>query len=129
MERSDSLRECILNFNSFKKILLTIVLVSLAQIPAGAIDDVWGSSMGITEDAIKQSASSNTVFDTPSAPAIRDEAPILTPPDLTSSQSVDKENKTIKDIEFYGLNSLPKDELLSQMKMKIRIPVQICRMI
>ena len=108
-----------MNFNSLKKILLTIVLVSLAQIPAGAIDDVWGSSMGITEDAIKQSASSNTVFDTPSAPAIRDEAPILTPTDLTSSQSVDKENKTIKDIEFYGLNSLPKDELLSQMKMKI----------
>lgn len=108
-----------MNFNLLKKILLTIVLVSLAQIPAGAIDDVWGSSMGITEDAIKKSASSNTVFDTPSAPAIRDEAPILTPPDLTSSQSVDKENKTIKDIEFYGLNSLPKDELLSQMKMKI----------
>ena len=108
-----------MDFNSLKKILLTIVLVSLAQIPAGAIDDVWGASMGITEDAVKQSTSSNTIFDTPSAPTLRDETPIVSGLDLTSSQSADKENKTIKDIEFYGLNSLPKDELLNQMKMKI----------
>lgn len=41
-----------------------------------------------------------------------------TKPDTTASSAVPQNQKTIKEIEFYGLNSLPKDEILSQMKMK-----------
>ena len=110
-----------LNFNSLKKILLAVILVSFVQIPAFSIEDVWGSSMGITEDATRQNSSSNIIFDstTPSS-ADTDYANINSDTSYSvNSASADKENKIIKDIEFYGLNSLPKDELLSQMKMKV----------
>ncbi len=119
-----------MNIISLKKILLTTLLISLAQVPAFSIDDVWGSSMGITEDAIKQNATSNTIFDASNAatapqqitPAIESTPAVdaYSQPENTSYSIVsDKENKTIKSIDFYGLNSLPKDELLSQMKMKV----------
>ncbi len=117
-----------MNFNSLKKILLTVVIVSLAQMPAFCIDDVWGSSMGITEDAVKQNASSNTIFDSStvkpdeSTPQLREtqtSAPSVTSASASTSLVSDKENRTIKNIEFFGLNSLPQDELLSQMKMKV----------
>ena len=110
-----------MNFNSLKKILLAVILVSFVQIPAFSIEDVWGSSMGITEDATRQNSSSNIIFDstTPSS-ADTDYANINSDTSYSvNSASADKENKIIKDIEFYGLNSLPKDELLSQMKMKV----------
>ena len=110
-----------MNFNSLKKILLAVILVSFVQIPAFSIEDVWGSSMGITEDATRQNSSSNIIFDstTPSS-AVTDYANINSDTSYSvNSASADKENKIIKDIEFYGLNSLPKDELLSQMKMKV----------
>ena len=95
-------------------------MVSLAQMPALSVEDVWGSSMGITEDAVRQNSSSGTIF---SAPSYSENNSISEDNTYDASSyaaaSGDKENKTIKDIEFYGLNSLPKDELLSQMKMKV----------
>lgn len=106
-------------------------MVSLAQVPAYCIDDVWGSSMGITEDAIKQNTTSNTVFDasntTPvqtQTPQLRQDtsSPLVTPEITSTSLNTDKENRTIKSIEFFGLNSLPQDEILSQMKMKVGEP-------
>lgn len=118
-----------MNFNSLKKILLTVLLVSVAQMPAFSIEDVWGSSMGITEDAIRQNASSNTVFDastvpvdTPSQVQAQTSSPLVTPEITSTSLNADKENRTIKEIEFFGLNSLPQDEILSQMKMKVGEP-------
>ena len=113
-----------MNFNSLKKILLAVVVVSLAHVRAFGIDDVWGSSMGITEDAIKQNSSSNTIFDsTNSAPSqVQTSSPAAVPEVSSTSLNTDKENRTIKNIEFYGLNSLPQDEILSQMKMKAGEP-------
>ena len=97
-----------------KKILFITALLSLVQIPAFCVEDVWGSSMGITQDAIQQNASSNIIFDTSNTFNTENNYT------QTSENSVseDKENKVIKNIEFYGLNSLPQEELLSQMKMK-----------
>ncbi|MBO6257017.1 hypothetical protein J6N69_03150 [bacterium] len=56
-----------MNLNSLKKILSALLFVSLIQIPAFSVEDVWGSSMGITEDAIKQNSASNTVIDASNA--------------------------------------------------------------
>ncbi|MBP3846411.1 BamA/TamA family outer membrane protein [bacterium] len=114
-----------MNLNSLKKILSALLFVSLIQIPAFSVEDVWGSSMGITEDAIKQNSASNTVIDASNAapaptqnlPSYTEEASSVSSPSVLSVS--DKENRTIKDIEFLGLNSLPKDEILSQMKMKV----------
>lgn len=118
-----------MNFNSLKKILLTVLLISVVQVPAFSVDDVWGSSMGITEDAIRQNASSNTVFDasnvpadTPSQVQTQTSSPLVTPEITSTSLNTDKENRTIKNIEFFGLNSLSQDEILSQMKMKVGEP-------
>ena len=99
-------------------------MVSLAQVRAFGIDDVWGSSMGITEDAIKQNSSSNTIFDSSNtAPSqVQTSSPAAVPEVSSTSLNTDKENRTIKNIEFYGLNSLPQDEILSQMKMKAGEP-------
>ena len=111
-----------MNFSSLKKILLAILLVSLTQTCAYSIDDVWGSSMGITEDAIKQNTTTNTIFDASDVPSLRTEtsAPEVNP-DVLPTPVISQE-KTIKSIEFMGLNSLSPDEILSQMKMKVGEP-------
>ena len=127
--------------NSIKKIFLALILVSFIQVPSLAIDDVWGGS-GLMEDAYQSetSSQSSTVFDTtnsgpstveqnyyeqqqsePSAYS-ENKTPDITDLIDTSTATADKENKIIKDIEFYGLNSIPKDELLSKMKMKAGEP-------
>ena len=91
---------------------------------AYAIDDVWGSSMDLTGDASQKESQSNTVFDKSNTTVIpvpadtQTSAEQTTKPDTTASSAVPQNQKTIKEIEFYGLNSLPKDEILSQMKMK-----------
>ena len=96
------------------------------QIPAFSVEDVWGSSMGITEDAVKQDSQKGNIFDTPSSSSyIYNQDEYKAEPSYaqnTTDLSTEKENKTIKDIQFYGLNSLPQDEILSQMKMKIGEP-------
>ena len=111
-----------MNFSSLKKILLAILLVSLTQTCAYSIDDVWGSSMGITEDAIKQNTTTNTIFDASDVPSLRTEtsAPEVNP-DVLPTPVISQE-KTIKSIEFMGLNSLSQEEILSQMKMKVGEP-------
>lgn len=91
---------------------------------AYAIDDVWGSNMDLTGDASQKESQSNTVFDKSNTTVIPVPADTqtateqTTKPDTTASSAVPQNQKTIKEIEFYGLNSLPKDEILSQMKMK-----------
>lgn len=112
-----------MNFNSLKKILLAIFLVSLTQTCAYSIDDVWGSSMGITEDAIKQNTTTNTIFDASDVPSLRTEtsAPEVNP-DVLPTPVISEQEKTIKSIEFIGLNSLSQEEILSQMRMKVGEP-------
>ena len=79
--------------------------------------------MGITEDAIKQNTTTNTIFDTSNVPSLRTEtsAPEVTP-DVLPTPVVSEQEKTIKSIEFMGLNSLSQEEILSQMRMKVGEP-------
>ncbi len=117
-----------MNLNSVKKILISVIFVSLTQIPAVSIDDVWGSS-GLVEDAInnEQNSVQSTIFDTPEN---KDNSTLNSSDSQYSSSftgestssHVDKENKPIRDIEFYGLNTIDQEELLSKMKMKAGEP-------
>ena len=108
-----------------KRLVLALMLTGIIQISGYAVDDVWGG-MGLTEEALqKDSNYANTIFDkytnyseTP-APKVNNGN---YPADLTDSKNTvsasDTEKRTISNIEFYGLNSVSKDELLSKMQMK-----------
>jgi len=81
-----------------------------------AVDDVWGG-MGLSDDAVKyDNTYSNTVFDKYTAPASDTASAIDT--STQSSPASDKEQRTIKNIEFYGLNSVSEQELTDKMQMK-----------
>lgn len=104
-------------------------MVLLTQTSSFSADDVWGE-MGLMDDAVKSNTDyANTIFDkyTSYTENQNSNTPDYTqgkyPTDLSSQSSsgnasLDKENKTIKNIEFYGLNSIPPQELLEKMQMK-----------
>ena len=118
-----------MKFHISKKLLSAIILVLLTQTSSFSADDVWGE-MGLMDDAVKSNTDyANTIFDkyTSYTENQNSNTPDYTqgkyPTDLSSQSSsgntsVDKENKTIKNIEFYGLNSIPPQELLEKMQMK-----------
>ena len=118
-----------MKFHISKKLLSAIILVLLTQTSSFSADDVWGE-MGLMDDAVKSNTDYvNTIFDkyTSYTENQNSNTPDYTqgkyPTDLSSQSSsgntsLDKENKTIKDIEFYGLNSIPPQELLGKMQMK-----------
>lgn len=101
----------------------------MTQTSSFSADDVWGE-MGLMDDAVKSNTDyANTIFDkyTSYTENQNSNTPDYTqgkyPTDLSSQSSsgntsLDKENKTIKNIEFYGLNSIPPQELLEKMQMK-----------
>ena len=125
---------------AIKNILLIIALVSLTQSPALSIDDVWGG-MGLTNDAMQENSATGTIFDkyntdysVPST-SFTNPLPVMETPktedgkkspkiedlaatSIDSSNYVDKEHKPIREIELYGLNSIPQSEILSKMQMK-----------
>ncbi|MBD5401662.1 BamA/TamA family outer membrane protein [bacterium] len=114
-----------MNFNVTKKILLAAVLVLLSQNTTLAVDDVWGD-MGLTDDAVKYNDDyKNTVFDKYTAPS-DSQTPEFTqgnyPTDFSSqssySEPIDNEKKLIREIEFYGLNSIAEQEIREKMQMK-----------
>lgn len=126
MENSESLlRNIFLNLDIIKKILSAIILVLITQTASIAVDDVWGG-MGLTEDAVQYNNDyANTVFDkytNYSDTKTPDYSQGKYPTDLSSKTTpdnqADKEQKTIKDIEFYGLNSITPNELLEKLQMK-----------
>ncbi len=118
-----------MKFHISKKLLSAIILVLLTQTSSFSADDVWGE-MGLMDDAVKSNTDyANTIFDKYTSYTENqnsntpDYAQGKYPTDLSSQSSsgntsLDKENKTIKDIEFYGLNSIPPQELLEKMQMK-----------
>jgi surface antigen len=122
-------RNIFLKFHISKKLLSAIILVLLTQTSSFSADDVWGE-MGLMDDAVKSNTDyANTIFDkyTSYTENQNSNTPDYTqgkyPTDLSSQSSsgntsLDKENKTIKNIEFYGLNSIPPQELLEKMQMK-----------
>lgn len=113
-----------MNFNVTKKLVFAAILVLLSQNSSFAVDDVWGG-MGISDDSIQYNNDyANTVFEKYATPANNQTPDISTkqyPTNLstqTTTSSVSKENKTIKNIEFYGLNSVPQSEITDKMQMK-----------
>ncbi len=98
----------------------------MAQNVSLAVDDVWGG-MGLSDEAIQYNNNyANTVFDKYTN-YTNSNTPEYTqgkyPTDLssgsvTTSESADKEKRTIKNIEFYGLNSISPQELTDKMQMK-----------
>lgn len=118
-----------MKFHISKKLLSAIILVLLTQTSSFSADDVWGE-MGLMDDAVKSNTDyANTIFDkyTSYTENQNSNTPDYTqgkyPTDLSSQSSsgntsLDRENKTIKNIEFYGLNSIPPQELLEKMQMK-----------
>lgn len=118
-----------MKFHISKKLLSAIILVLLTQTSSFSADDVWGE-MGLMDDAVKSNTDyANTIFDkyTSYTENQNSNTPDYTqgkyPTDLSTQSSsgntsLDKENKTIKNIEFYGLNSIPPQELLEKMQMK-----------
>lgn len=113
-----------MNFNIGKKLLFAAVLVLLSQTTSLAVDDVWGG-MGLTDEAVQYNNSTDTVFDKYTNTSDSN-TPNFTqsayPTDLSSQSSstsaIDKEKRIIKDIEFYGLNSMTQQDLISKMQMK-----------
>ena len=113
-----------MNFNVTKKLVFAAILVLLSQNSSFAVDDVWGG-MGISDDSIQYNNDyANTVFEKYTTPSNNQTPDISTkqyPTNLstqTTTSSVNKENKTIKNIEFYGLNSVPQSEITDKMQMK-----------
>ena len=114
-----------MNFNVTKKLVFAAILVLLSQNSSFAVDDVWGG-MGISDDSIQYNNDyANTVFEKYTTPSNNQTPDISTkqyPTNLstqTTTSSVSKENKTIKNIEFYGLNSVPQSEITDKMQMKV----------
>lgn len=108
--------------------MLALILVMTAQTHSLAVDDVWGG-MGLSDEAVQYNNNyANTVFDkytnysdsekkTPDYTS--GQYPTnLSSPNISSSAPADKEKRTIKKIEFYGLNSITPQELLEKMQMK-----------
>ena len=113
-----------MNFNVTKKLVFAAILVLLSQNSSFAVDDVWGG-MGISDDSMQYNNDyANTVFEKYTTPSNNQTPDISTkqyPTNLstqTTTSSVSKENKTIKNIEFYGLNSVPQSEITDKMQMK-----------
>lgn len=108
--------------------MLALILAMTAQTHSLAVDDVWGG-MGLSDEAVQYNNNyANTVFDkytnyTDSEKRTPDytsgQYPTnLSSPNISSSAPADKEKRTIKKIEFYGLNSITPQELLEKMQMK-----------
>lgn len=116
-----------------RKLVIAAIFVLLAHVPANAVDDVWGD-MGLTNEMLRQNAGTSTIFNTYTPPMKEHEiqtpelkkpefssniTPIVEEPIITSTDtSIDKEHKTIKEIEFFGLNSVSEQEILSVIQMK-----------
>lgn len=96
----------------------------MAQTSSLAVDDVWGG-MGLSDEAVQYNNYANTVFDkytniqNPEAPDYsKGEYPTNLTTPKTSKNNADKEQRIIKQIEFYGLNSITPQELTEKMQMK-----------
>ncbi len=116
-----------MNFNVTKKLLLAAILVLISQNTSLAVDDVWGGA-GLTDEAVQYNSDyANSVFEKYTSPTgtqtpevtQKDYPTDLSSQDADSSNPIDKEKKIIKEIEFYGLNSVAEQELRDKMEMKI----------
>lgn len=105
--------------------MLSVILVMMTQTVSLAVDDVWGG-MGLSDEAVQYNSDyANTVFDkytdysnsnTPEYS--KGQYPTNLSSKKTPSESADNEKRTIKNIEFYGLNSISPQELTDKMQMK-----------
>jgi len=101
-----------------------MALALVTQTGSLAVDDVWGG-MGLTDEAVTPTNNyANTVFDKytnysdSKTPEYSQGKYPTNFSSNTASAKDDKEHKTIREIEFYGLNSVGQDEILEKMQMK-----------
>lgn len=113
-----------MNSKLTKKFLLTAALVLVTQTACLAVDDVWGD-MGISGEALKPNTQGNTVFDkytnytdTKTPEYNNKQYPTDLSSGTFSNAPIEKEKKMIKDIEFYGLNSVAEQEIREKMQMQ-----------
>ena len=118
-----------MKININKKLLISIIAGVLVQTSVYAVDDVWGG-MGLTDEAVQYNNSyANTVFDkytnysnSEQPKYALDEAKYpanLSSQSANSDGTANNQNAVIKNIEFYGLNSVPQSELLDKLQMKV----------
>lgn len=98
-----------------KQLGIAIVLVALAQTGSYAVDDIWGG-FGLAEDTVKQDNTSSDSMTNQNSKYPTNLTPTRIEQDL--STATDTDHRTIKGIEFYGLNSVSEDEILEKIQMK-----------
>ncbi len=122
-EQDRSKRNKRLKFYSLKKILFIMILTCFAQNSSFAIGDAW-DSMGIMDEATGSIESINSILDSHTdynklhSSTTEMQSPFEYENSTVTSIPGDKENKEIKIIEFYGLNSMTEDEIRSKMQLK-----------
>ncbi len=108
-----------MGLNNTKKFIYAISLVLLTQGSVFAMDGAWGST-DFYGNSLSSSDYSVPLVDNYSYKLSEDSKypTNFTPSAEVQSATVDKENKIIKNIEFYGLNSVSQDEILEKLQMK-----------
>jgi len=107
---------------------MAALLVSFIQSGGYALDEIWGG-MGLTDEAVQYQNETNTIFDKYSKPDKDSKLPDysekkyptnLSYPDAYQStvMNSDSDHRTIRGIEFYGLNSVSQEELVEKLQMR-----------
>ena len=106
-----------------KKILFAMMIALLTQMPGGAMDGAWGD-MDVFGSSFDYENLSTKLMEQPSLLAIEEQKypTSFTTSENSAANPSDKENKTIKNIEFYGLNSVSQEELTDKIQMKSGSP-------
>ncbi len=115
-----------MKFSKFTKhLVLATILVLMTQTGSLAVDDVWGG-MGLSDEAVQYNSNyANTIFnkytnysDDKTPEYSQGQYPTNLAKPSTPSDPIEKEKRVIKNIEFYGLNSISEQELADKMQMK-----------
>lgn len=100
-----------------------MMIALLTQMPGGAMDGTWGD-MDVFGSSFDYENLSTKLKEQPSLLAIEEQKypTSFTTSENSAANPSDKENKTIKNIEFYGLNSVSQEELTDKIQMKSGSP-------
>lgn len=108
--------------------MLAVILALMAQPNTFAVDDVWGG-MGLSDEAIQYNNNyASNIFDkytdytnskTPEYSQGNYPTNFSTYEEPTTpSDPIEEEKRLVRDIEFYGLNSITEQELREKMQMR-----------
>ena len=90
----------------------------MMQTTGVAVDDVWGG-MGLTDEAVQDIPRQNNVFNNSDYTQFGSSSTTnSTQKTLSSETPIEKEQRLIRDIEIYGLNSVAEHEIREKIQMK-----------